>query len=142
MLSILITIGWLIAIACMVYLAAQAIRNRFYARRRRKVRNREIREFKKHHHFDQKSQRWVRNVDGVAMVDEAAEDHRLMLTLLGWISLIAWEVYWIWEIVERFRTTTSPLQLPYFFLFIVLVGIPLVIYLFFRRRMRRPSYPL
>jgi hypothetical protein len=142
MLSILITIAWLIAIACMVYLAAQAIRNRFYARRRRKVRNREVREFKKHHHFDQKSRRWVRNVDGVAMVDEAAEDRRLMLTLVGWISLIAWEVYWILEIAARIKEAPAAWQLPYFFLFIVLVGIPLVIYMFFRRRLRRPSYPL
>jgi hypothetical protein len=142
MLAILITLAWLIAIVCMVYLATQAIRNRWHARRRRKVYNKEVQKFKKHHHFDQKSRRWVRNVDGVAMVDEAAEDRRLMLTLVGWISLIAWEAYWIWEIVERFRTTTSPLQLPYFFLFVVLVGIPMAVYMFFRRQMRRPSYPL
>ena len=136
MLSILIILGWLIAFACMVYLATHAIRNRFYARKRRKVYVRKVREFKTRHHFDEKHQRWIRNLDGEAVVDEASEDRRLMLALSGWLLLIAWEAYWILEIVNRIKESPSAWELPYFFLFVILVGIPLAVYRLFRRRMR------
>jgi len=142
MLLILITIGWLIAIACLVYLVTQAVRNRWHGRNRRKAHAREVREFKRHHHFDQKRQRWIRNVDGVVVVNDDREDRRLIYTFVGWALLIVWQVYWLLEIVERFRTTTTPLQLPYFFLFVVMVLIPLAIYLFFRRRLRRSAASL
>ena len=143
MLPVLLTLAWIVAIACMVYLAAHAIRNRWYARRRRKAHNKVVRKFKRHHHFDQKRQHWIRNVDGeVVVVDEDAEDRRLFLTFVGWILLIAWEVYWILEIIERFKTTKTPLQLPYFFLLVIMVVIPGSIYLYFRRRLRRSAASL
>src|SRR5262249_55425014 len=75
-------------------------------------------------------------VDGVVVVNDDREDRRLIYTFVGWALLIVWQVYWLLEIVERFRTTTTPLQLPYFFLFVVMVLIPLAIYLFFCRRFR------
>ena len=143
MLQILLALAWIVAIACMVYLAAQAIRNRWRARRRRKAHNKVVRKFKRHHHFDQKRRHWIRNVDGeVIVVDEDAEDRRLFLTFAGWILLVVWEVYWVLELVERFRTTTHPLQLPYFFLFFIMVVIPGSIYLYFRRRWRRAAASL
>ena len=143
MLHVLLAFAWLIAIACMIYLAARAIRNRWRSRRRRKARDKVVRKFKRHHRFDEKRQHWIRNLDGqVVVVDEDAEDRRIFLTFVGWVLLIVWEVYWILEIVERFRTTTTPLQLPYFFLLVVMVVIPLSIHLFFRRRWRKAAASL
>ena len=139
MLQIVTILGWLIACGLVAHLALQAMRNRFYGQRRRSLAARNLREFKKHHHFDAKRQRWVRNLDDVIVVDEASEDRRLLLMLLGWFLLLLWEGYWISEIVERFSNTSRPLQLPYVFLFFMLVVIPLTIYLFARRRMRRRS---
>jgi hypothetical protein len=137
MLQIVTILGWLIACGLLVHLAMQAIRHRFHGRRRRSLAARNLREFKKHHHFDAKRQRWVRNLDDIVVVDEAREDRRLLLTLLGWLLLLLWEGYWIYEIVERFSNAARPLQLPYMFLFFMLVVIPLTIYSFARRRMRR-----
>jgi hypothetical protein len=73
----------------------------------------------------------------VNVIDEPSEDRWLMLTILGWLLFVMWERYWLSEIVERFSTSTKPLQLPYPSLFFFLVVVPLAVYLFFRRRRRR-----
>jgi len=142
MLLILILLGWIVALACIVYLATHAIGRRLVGRNRRKLFVRRVREFKRHHSFDEKRQQWVRKLDGVAVVDEASEDRRMMLVLLGWLLLVMWEVYWIFEIIERVSGNSKPLQLPYFFLFVVLVVIPLAVNMVFRRRMRRSARSL
>jgi len=137
MMPILLLLGWLIALAFIAYLAMHAIERRLLGRKRRKLFLRRVREFRRHHSFDEKRHQWVRKHDGVAVVDEAREDRWLMLVLFGWLLLVVWEVYWILEIVERVSGTSKPLQLPYFFLFVVLVVIPVTVSLIFRRRMRR-----
>jgi UDP-N-acetylmuramyl pentapeptide phosphotransferase/UDP-N-acetylglucosamine-1-phosphate transferase len=70
MLHFAIIFGWVIAFGLMVYLATQAIKRRLLDRRRKKRALRKIREFRRHHHFDEKRQRWVRNVDGVVLTDD------------------------------------------------------------------------
>ena len=137
MLQIAIIIGWLVAFGLMIHLAKQAIKHRLWGRQERKLRFRKVREFRRHHHFNQKRRRWVRSVDGVTVIDEPSEDRWLMLTILGWLLFVMWEGYWLSEIVERFSISTKPLQLPYPSLFFVLVVAPLAVYLFFRRRRRR-----
>jgi predicted membrane protein len=67
MLHIAIILGWLIAFCLILYLATQAIKDRLLERRQRKRALRKIRKFRRHHHFDEKRQRWVRNVDGVVV---------------------------------------------------------------------------
>ena len=62
-----------------------------------------------------------------------------MLMILGWLLFVPWEAYWLLEIVERFYKTTHPWQLPYVFLFFMLVVVPLAGYLFIRRRIWRRS---
>jgi hypothetical protein len=139
MLQIVIILGWLVAFGLVMYFAPQAIKHRLLGRRQRKLRFRKVREFIKHHHFDRKRRRWVRSVDGVEVIDEASEDHWFMLTILGWLLFVVWEVYWLFEVEERFRNSTRPWGLPYPSLFFVLVVVPLAVYLFFRRRRMRRS---
>ena len=142
MLQIVIVLGWLIALCLAAYLATHAIRRRLFGSRRRKAEFRKLREFRRHHHFDQKAGRWVRKVDGVKVIDEVAEDHRFRLVFFGGILFVLWEGYWLSEVAQRFSETTRPFQLPYFFLFFILVVLPLAVYLFFRRRLRRSAQSL
>jgi hypothetical protein len=137
MLQIVIILGWLLAFGLAIHLAARALKHRLLERQRRRLAFRKMREFRRHHYFDRKRRRWVRNVDGVALIDQAAEDRWFMLAFLGWLLFVLWEGYWISEIVERFRNFTHPLQLPYVTLFFILVVVPLAVYLFFRRLRRR-----
>ena len=51
--------------------------------------------------------------------------------------LLLWQGYWMVEIVDQFKKSDTPLQLPYFFLFIVMVVIPYSVYWFSRRHKRR-----
>jgi hypothetical protein len=68
--------------------------------------------------------------DGAVLVDEVIEDRWwLNLVVLGWLAFVLWEGYWIWQIVQRF-SKTNLLQLPYVFLFFILVVIPLAVYFF------------
>ena len=72
----------------------------------------------------------------MVLVDEVIEDRRLNLVVVGLLAFVLWEGYWIWEIAQRY-SETHRLQLPYVFLFFILVVIPLAVYLFIRRRIRR-----
>ena len=139
MLQIVILLCWVLALGLVVYLATESLRHRLWGRQRRKLAARKLWEFKKHHHFDPKLGRWVRKDDGSVLIDQAGDDRRLVLVIVGWLLLIVWEGYWILEIVERFSKATHPLQLPYVFLFVMLVGVPLAIYLYVRRRIRRSA---
>ena len=51
--------------------------------------------------------------------------------------LLLWQGYWIVEILDQFRKSDHPLQLPYFFLFVVMVVIPYSVYWFSTRKSRR-----
>jgi hypothetical protein len=139
MLQIVILLGWVLALVLGVFLATESLRHRRWGRQRRKRALRRQLKFKRHHHFDPKRGRWVRNDDGSVVVDETADDRRLVLILVGCLLLIVWEGYWISEIIERFSRATHPLQLPYGFLLFMLVGVPLGVYLYFRRRLRRSA---
>jgi len=142
MLHTVIILGWLIAFGLAVYLATHAVKRRFLGRRRRNSEFRKLRDFRRHHHFDEKGARWVRKVDGEQLIDEVAEDDRFRLIFFGWVLFVLWEGYWLFELAQRFRETSRPLQLPYVFLFFILVVLPLAVYLFFRRRLRRSAQSL
>src|SRR5262245_10242930 len=139
MLHIAIIFAWIVAVGLAVYLAARAIRYRLLGRQRRKHALRKIRAFRRRHRFDEKQQRWVRKTDGVALIDEVSEDRRFVLVSFALLLFVLWEGYWLLEIVERFSKSTHPWQLPYMFLFIIMVVIPLAGYLFVRRLMRRSA---
>ena len=87
MLHTAIILGWLIAFGLAVYLATHAIKRRFLGRRRRSSEFRKLRDFRRHHYFDEKGARWVRKVDGEQLIDEVAEDHRFRLVFLDGSSL-------------------------------------------------------
>jgi hypothetical protein len=136
MLPILMILAWLVALGLAVHLAAGAIGHRIAGRKRRRQALKKIREFKKDHHFDQKQRRWVRDKDRVALIDEPVEDRRFTLIVLAWLLFIIWEGYWLLEIRERY-VASNRFDLPYGFLFIILVVVPLAGYLFIRRKLRR-----
>jgi hypothetical protein len=135
MLNIVLILAWLVAFGLALNLATRAVKFRLRGRQQRKLAHRKIRDFTRHHRFDERQQRWVRK-DGVILVDEVIEDRRLNLVVLGWLVFVLWEGYWFWEIAQRY-SETNRLQLPYVFLFFILVAIPLAVYLFIRRRIRR-----
>ncbi|MGB7012367.1 MAG: hypothetical protein WBD97_18430 [Pseudolabrys sp.] len=139
MLQIAIILAWLTALGLMIYLATQAFKRRLRGGRRERLEFRKIRRFRRQHRFDEQRRRWVRKRDGVVVTTEAHEDRWFRVTILGWLLLILWEGYWISEIVERGRDTKGSLQLPYVFLFFVLVLVPLFVYWVCRRKMRRQS---
>jgi hypothetical protein len=136
MLQVLIPI-WLIAFGLIVYLAPQATIRRFSGSRRRSLTSRKIEQFTRTHHFDERQQRWVRTADGVALYDQPTEERRFWLRVLGWSLLALWEGFWLLEIVAGSSDPSHPWQLPYVSLFFVLIVIPLAVYLFFGRRIRR-----
>ena len=130
MLNILIIIGWLLAICLMLYLAKELVKNRFHARRERKLAIRNAIRAKRREQFMENRRRWAEINTGVIQPRpaEAAAyaEHRQKQNqrLFGWVVFLLWEGYWIVEIVDQFKKSDHPLQLPYFFLFIVMVDIP------------------
>ena len=137
MLQIGLVVAWLIALSLAIHLAIKAIKARLLGRRERRQALKTAREFRKNHHFDPKQKRWVRNVDQVALIDHSAEDRRVFLIVIFWLLFILWEVYWGLEIHEQYVARAGRLALPYGFLFFMTVVLPLTLYLFLRRRLRR-----
>jgi hypothetical protein len=119
---ILIILGWLVVFGCFFYLAADAGRNRLNRRREKKAAARKIHEFKKYHNYDEKRGKWVRNRDGVALPD-ASDDFRRSITPFGYLMLVLWEIFWVAEIVAAPRLS----QIPFIFLLVMMVGIPLAV---------------
>jgi hypothetical protein len=130
MIQALIILGWLVALGCFVFLVADSLTRRFPRLRRRSS-------------AAEKGERkgrflkWRRRVE-VAQeppLDPATRRLRRNLKPLWYVLLVLWEGYWIAEVVERFARP-NPFQLPYFFLLVMMVGVPLAVYLLARRRVR------
>jgi len=142
MLNILIIIGWLLAILCMLYLAKELVKDRFHARRERKVAIRNAIRTKRREQFMENRRRWAEINTGVIQsrpAEAAANIERRQKQnqrLFGWVVLLLWEGYWIVEILDQFKKSDKPLQLPYFFLFVVMVVLPYSVYWFATRRSR------
>ena len=136
MLQIGLVVAWLIALGLAIHLATKAIKARLLGRRQRRQALKTAREFRKNHHFDPKQERWVRNVDQVALIDHSAGDRRIFLIFIFWLLFILWEGYWVLEIYEQY-VARGRLELPYVFLFFMVVVVPLALYSFLRRKLRR-----
>ena len=136
MLQIGLVLAWLIALSLAIHLAITAIKARLLGRRVRKQARKTAREFRKNHHFDPKQKYWVRNVDKVALIDHSAKDRRIFLIVIFWLLFILWEGYWVSEIYEQYAAR-GRLELPYVFLFFMVVVVPLALYSFLRRKLRR-----
>src|SRR5262245_65682485 len=124
------------ALSLAMHLATTAIKARLLGRRLRKQARKTGREFRKNHHFDPKQKRWVRNVDQVALIDHSAEDRRIFLLFIFGLLFILWEGYWVLEVYEQY-VARGRLELPYVFLFFMVVVVPLALYSFLRRKLRR-----
>jgi hypothetical protein len=125
---ILVLLAWLIALSCFIYLAAELRSDRAFERREKKAAVRTIQEFKKHHHYDGKRGKWVRNIDSVVL-PRASDDLPRSIAMFGYFVLVLWEVYW----VSRIATTPNLSQVPILFSIVVMVGVPLTIHVFSRR---------
>jgi len=136
MLQIGLVIAWLIALGLAIHLATKAIKARLLGRRQRRQALKTAQEFRKNHHFDPKQKHWVRNVDKVALIDHSAKDRRIFLIVIFWLLIILWEGYWVSEIYEQY-VARGRLELPYVFLFFMVVVVPLALYSFLRRKLRR-----
>jgi hypothetical protein len=142
MLQIGLVVAWLIALSLAIHLATKAIKARLLGRRVRKQAQKTAQEFRKNHHFDPKQERWVRNVDQVALIDHSAGDRRIFLIFIFWLLFILWEGYWVLEIYEQY-VARGRLELPYVFLFFMVVVVPLALYTFLRRKLQwRSSRPV
>jgi hypothetical protein len=131
MLIIVLILAWLIAFGLAVHLATRAVKFRLRGRQQSKLPHRKIRDY---HRLDERQQR----KDGMVLVDEVNEVRQLNLVVLGWLAFVLWEGYWFWEIAQSY-SEANRLQLPYVFLFFILVVIPLAVYSFIRRRIRRSA---
>jgi hypothetical protein len=136
MLQIGLVVAWLIALSLAIHLATKAIKARLLGRRVRKQAQKTAQEFRKNHHFDPKQKHWVRNVDKVALIDHSAKDRRIFLIFIFWLLIILWEGYWVSEIYEQY-VARGRLELPYVFLFFMVVVVPLALYSFLRRKLPR-----
>lgn len=141
MLQILIIIGWILAIACMFYLAKELVKDRLRARSERKLAIRNAMRAKRREQLIENRRRMMQRAGYVVPPRPSAKaaDRQQTQKLFGWLALILWEGYWLIEIVDQFKKSDHPLQLPYFFLFIVMVAIPYSVYWFSNRKKRRAS---
>jgi hypothetical protein len=141
MLQIVIIFAWLLAIGCMLYLVKEMIKGRLQARRQRRLAIRSAIRSYRRQQFIENRRRLMQRSGGVVLSapNEAAADRPQVQRLFGWIVLFLWEGYWVVEIVDQFSRSSRPLQLPYVFLFIVMVAMPYGVYLISRRAIRRPS---
>ncbi|HET9718128.1 MAG TPA: hypothetical protein VFP60_18285 [Pseudolabrys sp.] len=141
MLNLVIILGWILAIGCMLYLAKELVQNRLHDRRERRLAIRDAIRAKRREKLIENRRRLMQR-SGQAVPPQPAPnvnaaDRPQTRRLFGWIAFVLWQGYWLIEIAEQFRKSDRPLQLPYFFLFIVMVVIPYSIYLFSWRRRRR-----
>lgn len=142
MLNMLIIIGWLLAIGLMLYLAKELVKDRFHRRRERKLAIKNAIRARRREQFMENRRRWAEINTGVIQPRpaEAQADferrQRQNQRLFGWIVLLLWQGYWVVEILDQFKKSDTPLQLPYFFLFVMMVVVPYSIYWFARRRRR------
>jgi Na+/glutamate symporter len=142
MLHILIIVGWILAIVCMLYLAKEMVKDRWHARRERKIAIREAIRARRREQFMENRRRWMERNDGVILTRPAEiqagidRRHKQTQRLFAWVVLVMWEAYWVLEILDQFKQSDKPLQLPYFFLFMVMIVIPYCVYWFSTRRRR------
>ena len=142
MFNVLIIVGWLLAICCMIYLAKELVRDRIHARRERKIAIRNAMRARRREQFMENRRRWTEINTGVIQprpAEAAAKAERRQKQnqrLFGWMVLLLWQGYWIVEILDQFRKSDHPLQLPYFFLFMVMIVIPYCVYWFSSRKSR------
>lgn len=140
MLQIAIILGWILAVVVLLYLVVQAARHRFIRRDRKSS----AKLFKKRRPSDQKNRDPVKRTPSpeehaAHKAHEAHLDFRRVMTIVGVFALFLWEAFWISGITDRFRWSANPFQLPYFFLFIVLIAIPVAVYFIARRMIRRSA---
>ena len=135
MLHVLLILGWLLAVACMLLLVVETVRARLLKKPAKpKVRKRR---FWQSHWFaeDEVSPTPL----GTPPPTQGDFSVRPWLKPAAIVAFLLWEVFWISEIVEKTSQSDRPLQLPYVFLLVVMIGIPTAIY--FAARKWLPATP-
>lgn len=132
MFQVMIIVGWLIACGCLIYLAVELLRNRLIARRFNKIAAKGTKE-STDSHIDSNRQQSFATIGGG---DAPSASTNRWRAIVGYVMLFLWEAFWVSEIFERTSQTSKPLQLPYFFLLGVMVGVPIAVYLLSRWMLR------
>jgi len=122
---VLLMFVWLIAITCLIFLIVSGVK-RWFSRSRDRKRERRAQRFARLAERFRRRRQMDRPAPEPDFVDNI--DFRRGLKTVGWIAFILWEAFWISEIAERFARDPHPLQLPYFFLLVVMVGVPVAVY--------------
>lgn len=116
---------WAITAVLLIYLLVGTATRRA-SERLANARN--IREFRKHHHYDAKRGKWVRHSDG-ATTAEANPVLRRVKRAGGLAIFVLWEGFWLFQIASAQKWS----QIPYLFLLVMMIGIPFAAYKLSRR---------
>ena len=129
--------GWLVAILCMVLLAAEVFRTRRLKKPDKPPRKRRLwpwqgRVANDANDATDATDATAATVAPAATATDADFSIRPWIRPGGVIAFLLWEAFWISEIVEM-SSSGRPLQLPYVFLLAVMVGVPTAIYFLSRK---------
>jgi hypothetical protein len=131
MLPVFLVVGWVIALGCLLFLAAETAGKRLRKAPLGKTDSHNRAGWRRH--FAAKAPPPAFLDTAAAPEARASKEERRGLRVLGYAALFVWEIYWLSEVYERLTTSANPWQLPYVMLLIVLVGIPLAVYFLARR---------
>jgi hypothetical protein len=135
MLQALSIVCTLIAVGCLIYLLTERLRNWFSAWRQIKAAKRENKKLGKQRRLAEKRQRSLQNVAaGDPRLDRAEDDQILRdIGRFGYLLLFLWETFIILPLAWGAAFGGPDWSLPPFFqLFRVIVGYPLIVYLLWR----------
>jgi hypothetical protein len=121
-------VGWLVAILCMVLLVTDILRARGLKKSDRPARKRRLWAWR--HRIEDEP---VWPTADAPLSAESDFGIRPWIRPAGVIGVVLWEAFWIAEIYEWSSQNDHPLQLPYFFLLAMMVGVPAAGYFISRK---------
>jgi hypothetical protein len=120
--------GWLVAILCMVFLAADILRARGLKKSAKPARKRHLWPWRRR--IEEEPVWPTADAPAPAGSDFSV---RPWIRPAGVIAVVVWEAFWVGEIYEWSSQNDRPLQLPYVFLLAMMVGVPAAGYFISRK---------
>ena len=126
---------WFLALGLIAYLAVDLVGNRLAEQRKKRAMDRTLSKSEKYSLSQQIRRERIRKVeDAGGPSGIVGRIMRRGLAIFGLVVLLLWELYWGSEIVKA----RDPSQLPFLFLFLMMIAIPATVYIFSRGILRRP----
>lgn len=126
---------WFLALGLVAYLAVDVVGNRLAERREKRAMARRLSKSESFAHSQQNRRERIRKVEGAGGSSGiVGSSLRHGLAIFGLVVLVLWELYWGSEIAKA----RDPSQLPFLFLFLMMIAVPATVYIFSRRIVRRP----